>query len=89
MFKKYKYGKVDLDFILPFGKYKFMSVQEVIEYDPLYLGWCMSSLILNLSRKYRKKIMKQFIEAQIKFRVYSDFDYFDRDDIYFDHFGEC
>ena len=33
-----------LDTILPFGKYKGKTVEQVLEIDPTYIRWCLENI---------------------------------------------
>jgi len=55
---KYKYPKTNNNFILPFGKYRFCTIKEVLEFDWQYLYWAWREKIIKPSWITRKKLTK-------------------------------
>ena len=53
---KYKYPKANNNFILPFGKYRFCTIKEVLEFNWSYLYWAWKEKIIKPSWRTRKKL---------------------------------
>lgn len=69
---KYRYGKVKMNFILPFGKYKFMTIKEVYNYDPQYLGWAQAHLIFKLPWRISKECEQLYEDSRFAIALFID-----------------
>ena len=46
--------------ILEFGKYKGKSVQDVMSFDPAYIGWCIREEIIKVDSETKEKALDAF-----------------------------
>ena len=51
--------------ILNFGKYKGKDVQDVMNFDPAYIGWCIENGIIDVDLETKEKALAAFYESNI------------------------
>ena len=53
----------DTSFVMPFGKYKGMTIADLLEHDPYYLFWISENTSLDLDHSILDDIGVSFEEA--------------------------
>lgn len=51
--------------ILNFGEYKGKDVQDVMNFDPAYIGWCIENGIIDVDLETKEKALAAFYESNI------------------------